>query len=91
MFLKDIKNIKEKRKILYSNCIKIHHYCKKAIAGKKLISKRSVLHLGSNIRWLHPRLRPWTALWRGWGGLENKREEGSHAFSMVLLHKQQDL
>ena len=30
----------------------MYHYCKKAIAGKKLVLKRSVLHLGNDIRWL---------------------------------------
>ena len=30
----------------------MHHYCKKAIAVKKLILKRSDLHLGNDIRWL---------------------------------------
>ena len=46
----------------------MHHYCKKAIDGKKLVLKRSVLYLGNDIRWLDLRLRPWTALRRGEGG-----------------------
>ena len=63
----------------------MHHYCKKAIDGKKLVLKRSVLYLGNDIRWLDLRLRSWTALRRGGGEtFENKREEGSHAFSKVL-------
>lgn len=67
------KNIKEKLKVLYINYLKLHHYCKKAIVGKKLILNRSVLHLGS--------VTPVG------GTLENKREEDSHAFSKVLLYK----
>ena len=34
----------------------MHRYCKKAIAVKKLILKRSDLHLGNDIRWLDLRL-----------------------------------
>ena len=30
----------------------MYHCCKKAIARKKLVLKRSVLHLGNDIRWL---------------------------------------
>ena len=76
-----------KKKIrIYTSYIKIHRYCKKAIAGKKIFLKRSVLHLGNDIRWLDLRLCPWTTLRRG-GTFENKREEGSHAFSKVLLYK----
>ena len=30
----------------------MYHCCKKAIAGKKPVLKRSVLHLGNDIRWL---------------------------------------
>ena len=58
---------------------------------KKLVLKHSVLHLGSDIQWLDLRLRPWIVLC--WGGegrhltFGNKRKEGSHAFSKVLLHK----
>ena len=63
----------------------MHHYCKKAIDGKKLVLKHSVLYLGNDTRWLDLRLRPWTVLRRGGGGrtFENKREEGLHAFSKV--------
>ena len=61
----------------------MHLYCEKAIDGKKLVLKRSVLYLGNDTRWLDLRLRPWTALRRGGGTFENKREEGSHAFSKV--------
>ena len=50
----------------------MHHYCKKAIDGKKLVLKRSVLYLGNDIRWLDLRLRPWTALRRGGGGEHSK-------------------
>ena len=61
----------------------MHLYCEKAIDGKKLVLKRSVLYLGNDTQWLDLRLRPWTALRRGGGTFENKREEGSHAFSKV--------
>ena len=33
----------------------MYYCCKKAIAGKKLVLKSSVLHLGNDIRWLHLR------------------------------------
>ena len=64
----------------------MHHYCKKAIAVKKLILKRSDLHVGNDIRWLDLRLHGQRYA-RGGGTLENKHEEDSHAFSKVLLHK----
>ena len=63
----------------------MHHYCKKDIPGRKLVLKRSVLHLGNNMRWLDLRLHQWTVLCQG--TFENKRKESSHAFSKVLLHK----
>ena len=71
---------------MYTSYIKMHYYCKKAIAGKKLVLKRSVLHLCNDVRWLNLRLHPQTALRRG-GTFEYKGEEGSYAFSKVLLHK----
>ena len=45
----------------------MHLYCEKAIDGKKLVLKRSVLYLGNDTQWLDLRLRPWTALRRGGG------------------------
>ena len=47
---------------MYTSYIKMHYYCKKDIAGKKLVLKRSVLHLCNDVRWLDLRLHPQTAL-----------------------------
>ena len=47
-----IIEIQKKNIYIYTSYIKMYHCCKKAIARKKLVLKRSVLHLGNDIRWL---------------------------------------
>ena len=64
----------------------MHHYCKKGIAGKKANVK--TLHPASRQRYTvaRPQIMPNDSV-RSGGTLKNKPEEGSHAFSKVLLHK----
>ena len=84
-FLKILKK-KNWGKILYTNYIKIHHYCKKGIAGKK--SNVQTLHPASRQSYTvaRPQVMPNDGV-RSGRTLKNKPEEGSHAIPKVLLHK----
>ena len=60
------------------------HYCKKVIAGKKLVLKRYIsaaIYGNKTSGYAHGQH------FVGGGTFENKREEGSGAFSKVWSHK----